>query len=79
MKKIVLQPNSIVPISWLPYGARFYRAGDRMKHKYTKVMHKTKKTVYYTYRDFAQRDDKPIAEAFKADTRVVFLRMEDEP
>ena len=81
----MMNRNTVTMISELKIGDRFYKAGDKNKTVFQKVDHKSKRTQWQTYTQFAieakilgrdlnQSKIEEHAKAFKRDTSVIFLR-----
>ncbi|WP_346237745.1 hypothetical protein ABDK00_001545 [Niabella insulamsoli] len=73
-----MERNTITTVDKLQLGDRFYKANDKNKTVLTKVESEIKVTIYRTYRHFAKTDKEKFPQPINANTRVVFLRNENQ-
>lgn len=70
--------NTLTTVMALSVGDRFYKLTDRNKMVLMKVDAPVKKTEYRTYRHFCKSDSDRWPVAINGDTKVVFLRHQNE-
>lgn len=69
-----MERNTATTISELQIGDRFYKVSDRKKSVWTKVEKEPYSSGFQTYTNFALQDGRKHTDAFKSDTKLIFLR-----